>query len=330
MQGNRTSGRMTKSALVGTTAMMAGLAFAGMAGAAYAQSSDQSTVKEVVVTGSRIARRDFTSNSPIVTVTSQSFQNTANVAVEATLNKLPQFTPDQNMTGGQNSGDVQPTANHSVGISTLSLRGLGPNRNLVLEDGRRLVPSNGELIVDVNAIPSAMIDHVEVITGGASAVYGADAVAGVINFVMKKNFQGMDVDTQYGITQAGDGKEFKASVFMGANFADDKGNVSFGLEHYTRSPSLQANRDFYTKGWADPNTPTNEFFATGNSFQPDATNGPSQAAVSSLFTHGFVPATNQAYYFNADGTLYTGAANAFVPGLAGAAGPYRYNRPVDG
>ena len=330
MQGNKMSGRITKSVLASSTAILMGMAVAGVSGVAPASAADTSASGEVVITGSRIARRDFTSNSPIVTVNSKSFENTSNVAVEATLNKLPQFTPDQNMTGGQNSGDVQPTANHSVGISTVSLRGLGPNRNLVLEDGRRLVPSNGELIVDVNSIPSAMIDHVEVITGGASAVYGADAVAGVVNFVMKKNFQGLDVDAQYGITQAGDGQEFKASAFMGANFADDKGNVSFGLEHYTRAPSLQANRDFYTKGWADPNTPTNEFFATGNSFQPDATNGPSQAAVSSLFTHGFVPATNQAYYFNNDGTVYTGAANAFVPGLAGAAGTYRYNGPVDG
>ena len=134
MQGNRTFGRTTKSALVGTTAMMAGLAFVGMASAAYAQdkADDQSTVKEVVVTGSRIARRDFTSNSPIVTVNSQTFQNTENIAVEATLNKLPQFVPDQNMTGEANGGDVQPTANHSIGISTLSLRGLGANRNLVL------------------------------------------------------------------------------------------------------------------------------------------------------------------------------------------------------
>ncbi len=341
----QTASKMRSNTRMFATASMAALGFAmggaGLTGVAHAADAQDagSTVNEVVITGSRIARRDFTSNSPIVTVNSKSFENTSNVAVEATLNKLPQFTPDQNMTGGQNSGDVQPTANHSVGISTLSLRGLGPNRNLVLEDGRRLVPSNGELIVDVNSIPTAMIDHVEVITGGASAVYGADAVAGVVNFVMKKNFQGLDLDTQYGITQAGDGQEFKVSAFMGANFADDKGNVSFGLEHYTRSPSLQANRDFYTKGWADPNTPTNEFFATGNSFQPDTTdlavpggNEPSQAAVSSLFTHGFVPAGRggPAFYFNNDGTLYTGSANAFVPGLAGAAGTYRYNGPVDG
>ena len=320
-------------ALATVSSAILGFAVAGFAGQAFAQdaaSNADSTVKEVVVTGSRIARRDFTSNSPIVTVNSEQFKNTANVAVEATLNKLPQFVPDQNMTGGANSGDVQPTANHSVGISTLSLRGLGPNRNLVLEDGRRLTPSNGEMVVDVNSIPTAMIDHVEVITGGASAVYGADAVAGVVNFVMKKNFQGLDLDAQYGITQAGDGQEFKVSAFMGANFADDKGNITLGLEHYTRAPALQSNRDFYTKGWSDPSVPSNEFFFTGNSFQPDATNAPSQAAVNSLFTQGFVPASNQAYYFNTDGSVFTGASNAFAPGVAGAAGAYRYNGPIGG
>ncbi|HEX4096138.1 MAG TPA: hypothetical protein VHX64_05375, partial [Caulobacteraceae bacterium] len=84
------------------------------------------SVGEVVVTGSRIARKDFSSNSPIVTVNASQFQNTANVAIEDTLNKLPQFVPDQNMTGEANSGDVQPTGTHTVGISTVSLRGFGP------------------------------------------------------------------------------------------------------------------------------------------------------------------------------------------------------------
>ncbi len=323
------SRRVTKALLIGSSALMAGLTIAA-AGAAYA-ADNSSTVSEVVVTGSRIAKRDFTSSSPIVTVGSTNFENTANVAIEATLNKLPQFTPDQNQTGVQ-AQDVQGTSTHTVGISTLSLRGLGPNRNVVLIDGRRAMPMNGEMVVDVSAIPSAAIDNVEIITGGASAVYGADAVAGVVNFKLKKDFQGVDIDTQYGITQAGDGQEFKASVLLGTNFADDKGNVMLGLEHFTRAASYQKNRDFYTKGWADPSVGTNEFFDTGAFYSPTF-GAPSQAAVDALFydrAPGSVIPNNVIGEFgiNKDGTIYTGAAGLF--GSGGAAGAYRYNGTVDG
>ena len=273
MQGKSAYGRTTRSALIGSTAILMGMALTG--GAAFAQSSgsgssSSSSVGEVVVTGSRIAKKDFQSTSPMVTVNAQQFQNTANVAVEATLNKLPQFTPDQDLTGVQ-SQDVQESAGHTIGISTASLRGLGSNRNLVLADGQRLQPVNGALVIDLNSIPSAIIDHVEVVTGGASAVYGADAVSGVVNFILKKNYQGMDVDAQYGVTQAGDGNEFKISTIMGTNFADDKGNVTFALEHYTRAPSFENNHSFYTNGWADPTTGTNEFFNTGTFFSARTT-----------------------------------------------------------
>jgi len=166
--------RTTRSALIGSTAILMGMALTG--GPAFAQANDSgkpapapaqgSSVGEVVVTGSRIAKRDFQSNSPMVTVSAQAFQNSANVAVEATLNKLPQFTPDQDLTGVQ-SADVQESATHTIGISTASLRGLGSNRNLVLADGQRLQPVNGSLVVDLNSIPSSIIDHVEVVTGGA-------------------------------------------------------------------------------------------------------------------------------------------------------------------
>ena len=144
-------------------------------------SASPSAGQEIVVTGSRIARRDFTSNSPIVTVNSQAFQNTANVAVEATLNKLPQFVPAQTPALG---ADIQPTATNTPGAATISLRGIGSNRSLVLIDGRRGTPANATGVVDINTIPSAAIERVEIISGGASATYGADAVAGVTNFIL--------------------------------------------------------------------------------------------------------------------------------------------------
>ena len=118
------------------------------------------------------------------------------MSVEATLNQLPQFSPAQS----QYVGDQQPSAVNTVGIATANLRGLGANRTLVLLDGRRPQPANAALVVDLNTIPTAAINGVEIITGGASAVYGADAVAGVVNFKLRNNFQGMELDAQYGIT----------------------------------------------------------------------------------------------------------------------------------
>jgi iron complex outermembrane recepter protein len=138
-------------------------------------SSDESPqLAEVVVTGSRIARRDFEANSPITTVQSELLENSSSFALETKLLQLPQFS------GAGNS--QYATGYFNSGAATLNLRNLGDNRNLVLLDGRRLQPSTSALAIDINTIPAALIDSVEVITGGASAAYGADAVSGVVNF----------------------------------------------------------------------------------------------------------------------------------------------------
>src|SRR5690606_6539165 len=171
-------------------------------------------IEEVIVTGSRIVRRDFSANSPIVTLESDSFENISTVAIETVLNQLPQFVPALTQFATM---DVQNSATNTPGASTVNLRGLGSNRNLVLIDGRRGQPLNGALIVDINAIPSAAVERVEIITGGASAVYGADAVSGVVNFILKKDFEGLEVSTQYGTTEYGDANELRVSALMGAN-----------------------------------------------------------------------------------------------------------------
>jgi outer membrane receptor protein involved in Fe transport len=359
MRSTTVSRRATKSVLIGSTAIMFGLTLGGVAaaqdqGAAAKPAAAPQEVQEVVVTGSRIAKKDFTSNSPIVTVNSQSFQNSANVSVQSTLNKLPQFTPDQAQLGAQ-TGDVQPTSIHSPGIATASLRGLGSNRNLVLVDGRRQTPVDGLNEVDLNTIPSAMIDHVETISGGASAVYGADAMSGVVNFILKKNFQGLDLDARYGFDQhAGDGREFQASALFGTNFADDRGNVTFGVEHYTRSKVKALDRAFYLKGAQDPTTGSNALFSwTGMSYAPSAATGgcPSDAAYRGIF--GNAPdaqrflvggpfnflgdrdglcvlngAIAAAVQFNADGSLYSDGWT-FGSGYGGWANTL-YKGAVDG
>src|SRR4029078_2321523 len=118
----------------------------------------------------------------------------------------------------------------------VSLRGLGANRNLVLLDGYRAVPVNATMAVDLNTIPAASIGRVEIITGGASSVYGADAVAGVVNFILKKDFQGLDLDVQTGSMQNGEGAETRASALFGVSSADNRGNIMVGLEKANRRP----------------------------------------------------------------------------------------------
>lgn len=211
----------------------------------------------IIVTGSRIQRQDFVSSSPIVTIDEALLQQSSTAAIEQNLNKLPQFTPAKTPTGG---GDIQPTATNTPGAATVSLRGLGANRNLVLIDGRRATPSNAAGVVDINTIPSAAVERVEIISGGASATYGADAVAGVTNFILKKNFQGFEIDSQAGISQKGDGFEYQISGIMGSDFDDGRGNISIAMSFNTREANYQRDRKWYQDLWANPNIGTNRFF----------------------------------------------------------------------
>lgn len=263
---------------------------------------------EIVVTGSRIQRsKDLESSSPLVTVTQDTLTNISTVGVENALNQLPQFVPAQ--TQFVNS-DNSPSATDVPGAATINLRGLGTNRTLVLVDGRRAQPSSVALVVDVNSIPAAAIDHVEVVTGGASAVYGADAIAGVVNFRLKQHFQGAELDAQTGITEQGDGMESRLSATLGTDFAEHRGNILTIFEWSKRNAVYQSNRDFYTNSWSDPfsNSAMAQLFSF-NDYNP-AGNLPSKAAVNSIFGNIGVPNTT-AFWFNTDGTLFK---NSFVAG----------------
>src|SRR5688500_9539100 len=185
----------------------------------------QDSLEEIVVTGSRIARRDYSAQSPIVTVDAESFNSRSNVGLEATLNQLPQFTAAGTQAATSSASTPFPQATAAPGAATINLRGLGLNRSLVLLDGRRVQPINGQLVVDLNTIPSAAIERVEVITGGAAAVYGADAIAGVVNFILKKDFEGVQFSGQHGMSAEGDGEETSLNGLLGASFADGRGNV---------------------------------------------------------------------------------------------------------
>ncbi len=241
------------------------LLLAGCAGtfalSAPAMAQDADTQEDsdapIVVTGSRIQRQDYNATTPTVTVNEALLENTSTAALESNLNRLPQFVPAQTPTAGF---DIQPTATNTPGAATVSLRGIGANRNLVLVDGRRSTPSNASGVTDINTIPAAAIERVEVISGGASATYGADAVAGVTNFILKKNFQGLELDGRVSISQEGDGLEYQFSGIMGTDFPDGRGNISLALSMNTREASFQRNRSWYRDLWDDPNIAGSQFF----------------------------------------------------------------------
>jgi len=285
-----------------------------LAGGASQSALAQDTLEEITVTGSRIVRRDLSAPSPIVTIGGEDFENSSTTSVESVLNQLPQFVPGQN----QFTSGIQGSATNAPGAATLNLRGMGTNRNLVLMNGKRPQPSNASLVVDINTIPASAIANVEVITGGASAVYGPDAMAGVVNFVLKNDFEGVEFDWQTGATAEGDAEESKFSMLMGANSADGRGNVMIGMDWTKRSPAFQKDRDFYTNGWADPGNASGGFIVP-RAYFPSPGNGPSQAALDSLFP-GVAPgtiSTTSEIYFNEDGSPFV------------QPGGYGYNGPLN-
>ena len=249
-----------------------------------ASAQDAAGVDEIVITGSRIVRRDYQANSPIQTIDSSAFEQQSSIAIEDTLNDLPQFVPAATgLTQVQDGELINTGSTTTAGASTLSLRGLGPNRNLVLLDGYRAMPTNATMAVDLNSIPAAAIDRVEAITGGASSVYGADAVAGVVNFILKKNFEGADLDIQYGAMQNGQAGETRASGLFGMNSSNGKGNIMLGIEYANRKAVEWKDVDFYRKAIADPTVPGTVSIMTGPYYNIDGANAPSGAVIDSLF-----------------------------------------------
>ena len=290
-----------------------------LSGYAAQSFSAEEKLEEIQVTGSRITRRDLESNSPIVSIDNAALEAKSGLNIESYLNQLPAFNPAGSPTvkGGTGSNsDVQISAVSSVGIASISLRGFGPNRGLVLMDGHRATPTNALMVVDVNSVPSSMIKRVEIISGGASATYGADAIAGVSNFILRKDFQGLEADIQQGITQAGDGQELRASALMGSKFADGRGNVVFAAEYYNREAAYEKNRDFYKKGWADPTVGGNFLgFVFGvNGYNPSSNNY-SPAALAGILGKTTAVVTgpsgvgSNGIRFNPDGSIFLQVGN---------------------
>ncbi|WP_334027233.1 TonB-dependent receptor domain-containing protein [Alteromonas sp. P256] len=295
---------MFKKSKIATSIKLAGaLSFAAAASISapvFAQEDaqvDEKSVEKVQVVGSRIRKVDFVSNAPVATVGIEQFELTNSVNTEALLNTLPQTIPGLDRSSNNPGG----------GIATVDLRGLGTNRTLVLIDGIRAVPSTSGGTVDINTIPAALIENVEVLTGGASAVYGSDAVAGVVNFSLKKNFEGVDFNTSFETTEEGDAEIWNGSLTLGGNFADDRGNVVVSMQ-YTERSALFADSRAISSIALDDATDEN-----GNLFlEPFGSSG---VPGTSIFTAGLPESFNSGAIFNQDGTIRPfvqgGATNDF-------------------
>jgi iron complex outermembrane recepter protein len=273
-----------------------------LASAAVAQTAAPAEQAEtVVVTGSLIARPDYNTATPTISATTQDLQASGQIALEQGLTELPQFSPDVTGAGPFIGGS---------GEVNLDLRYLGPQRNLVLLDGRRLLPSAADGTVDLNQLPQGIIGSVDVITGGASAVYGSDAVSGVVNFKTKKPFNGLDVTTSYGTTQTYGGSQFDVNGVGGFETDDGKGSMIFALEYTQRDKVNSASiPDLVQYGNYPVPLASGEFTPGSNPI--------SQTALNNYFGQFGAPAGNvsqsELLGFNNNGSLFNVGKNAVAP-----------------
>jgi outer membrane receptor protein involved in Fe transport len=205
-------------------------------------------VEEISVTGSRITRPGLVSQTPVTSITNDELDILATTTLGDALDALPQFRGSttlgdtQNMFGGGYLGNG--------GQSNLNLRGVGGSRTLTLLDGRRFVPSNRYGTVDVNLFPSMLIQRTEVVTGGASAAYGSDAVTGVSNFILNNEFDGLSMNAQYGASELGDAKNYKISLGAGTEVGE-RGHFVFGLEGYKSDEITNFEGRDWFDAWGD-------------------------------------------------------------------------------
>ena len=281
--------------------------------------ADDAVLEQVVVTGSRIPRPGLDSASPIVTLPESSFGQTADLSVERILNTLPQVVPASTAFSNEPSAD---------GMATVSLRGLGVAQTLVLVDGKRLMTADGRGTVDLNMLPPSLITGVEVVSGGASAAYGSDAVAGVVNFHLRNQYDGVMVSGRYADAWSSDASDYTIDITAGSPFADGRGSVVAYAAYARRGQLNQSERDvsriplvYY------PEPGGGEFVAEGG-LAPEgvAVVFPSPQAFEELFaTYGYPQgsiALQNGFGTNPDGTVFTIGTGA--PGTV-----VNYRGPVD-
>lgn len=229
---------MHKLSLIGRAV---GLALLGLPQVGLAQSTN--TLERIEVTGSRIRTLGATSSSPLTSIGKEEIQSSQPVAVEELIKGLPSAVPAMGPS----------TNNGSTGAAMLDLRGLGARRSLVLIDGRRMVPFDLDGQVDSNIIPVSLLRRIDLVTGGASAVYGADAVAGVSNFVLNRQFKGVELSSSLGRSGEDDAGRRRTDLTLGGEFADGRGHMVLSLGTTRTDPVLQGQRSYAQVGLSSTN-----------------------------------------------------------------------------
>ncbi|MEI4509368.1 TonB-dependent receptor [Sphingopyxis sp. CCNWLW253] len=274
-----------------------------------------SDVSEITVTGTRVIRDGYEAPTPTTVLGAEEINKKAPANLADFVNQLPSL-----------SGSVNPRSYSaaislgSAGINALNLRALGSNRTLVLLDGRRVAASTASGLVDINTIPQALVKRVDVVTGGASADWGSDAVAGVVNFVLDKDFTGIKGTIQGGVTTYGDDRNYNVSLAAGTRFADGRGHIMVSAEiAHNEGIAGNGERDWYNgaKIFANPNyTATNgqpQLLALPNVGFTTATPG-------GIITSGLLAGT----YFGPGGTPTRLNYGSIVSGNFMAGGDWRY------
>jgi len=249
--------KMSKQTLLLSTTLIALTAVSSQP--VFAQSSDAPEIDEIMVTGSRISSANIVASSPVTTLDNTAFERTGAIDAVDVLNALPSVTAAQDSN----------VSNGATGTSSLNLRGLGTTRNLILVDGKRLGPGRPNVAsADLNQVPTPLLERVEVVTGGASAAYGSDAIAGVANFILRRDFEGFELNTNFGffvdsnsngfaqeVTDLSstdgvtpsrtevDGFTTDVSAVFGTNFDHDRGNITGYVRYVDQKAVLQGDRD---------------------------------------------------------------------------------------
>ena len=302
--------------------------------ATAAANAEQPALQEVVITGSRIpVPANISATSPVQVLTSTEIEQQGQTDTTNLVNRLPQIMINPGVDLGNNSAPLSAPG----GIATADLRGLGPQRTLVLVDGRRLGPgdpntANPNVASDLDQVPAALIERVDVVTGGASATYGSDAIAGVVNFIMKKNFEGVQVDGEYGFYQHSnhetwaqnqeiatdftpipsgsltDGEHRDISVIMGTNMAGGDGNITGYFTYHQQDPVAGSARDFANDEFinnADFGLPSNGLTGIGSSNSNKFTiNGSPYSVVGTSFLPYPQPGSSPPSQFNSSNYEY--------------------------
>ena len=231
---------------------------AGVQSQDSAGAAEETSTGDIVVTGTLIRNPNLVSSSPVSVVGQEEIQLRQSNTAEQILRELPGATPNI----GQNVN------NGATGGARVDLRNLGSFRNIVLLDNRRLVPSGFAGIVDLNNVPLALVDRVDVLTGGASTTYGADAVSGVVNFITRRDFAGLDLTVSEQISERGDANVFRGDLVLGANFDDGRGNAVLSLGYQEADPLSFAQRGLaqFTIGSASGVAGGDSFTSTPTAF----------------------------------------------------------------